>query len=133
MLIKEQRLPLTHHAEHAVIHQKDDNRHVVGYGSGEFVEAHAEAAVARDEHAALACADRRTDGRTEAEAHGAEAAAGNEAARLFKVHVLRRPHLVLADVRCNGGILAEMLVQRHDRVAGRKARANIEIIVFGFF
>ena len=30
VFIKEQRLPLTHHAEHAVIHQKDDNRHVVG-------------------------------------------------------------------------------------------------------
>ncbi len=82
--VVEQRLPLPYHTEDAIVHQQDDHRHIVGYGGGEFIETHAEATVAGDEHTALACAERRTDGRAEAETHGAEAAAGNKAARRCK-------------------------------------------------
>ena len=94
-----------------------------------------ERAVARQHDDAGIPAQRHlcADGRAVAEAHCAQTAAGQEAAGFRVVQILRRPHLVLADVRCNGGILVEVLVQRHDRIAGRKARANIEIIVFGFF
>ena len=57
------------------------------------------------------------DGGTIAEAHGAEAAAGDEAAALGVADVLGGPHLVLAHVGHHGGIGREDCL-RTDRFVG---------------
>jgi hypothetical protein len=49
--------------------------------------------------------------RRQAEAHGAEPAGVDPAARLVELVELRRPHLVLADVRGHEGVAAGQLVE----------------------
>ena len=52
-----------------------------------------------EQHGRIRAADGGAHRRREAEAHRAEAAGVDPAARLGEVEVLRGPHLVLADVR----------------------------------
>ena len=62
-----------------------------------------------------------TDGRTIAEAHGAQAAAGDEAAALGVADVLGRPHLVLAHVGDIHGLGAALAAHLADDLMGHQA------------
>ena len=53
---------------------------------------------------ALGCFDLHADGRRQAVAHRAEAARGHPAVRLLEMKILRRPHLVLADLGGDVGV-----------------------------
>ncbi|MPM61341.1 hypothetical protein SDC9_108199 [bioreactor metagenome] len=98
-LIINEVLPLAHHAQGLIIKQHDDNRHVVMLHRGQLVAVHAEAAVSGAQHyRSVGTAHLCPDGRPQAEAHGAEAARGNELTRSAEVIILGRPHLVLPNV-----------------------------------
>jgi hypothetical protein len=59
-------------------------------------------------HLAPRACERRADRRGQAEAHGAEAARGEQRARLVKRQALRDPHLVLAHVGGDDGAPIEL-------------------------
>ena len=74
---------------------------------GELGRGHLEAAVAGDDPDFLVRAGELcADGRGQREAHGAQAAGGDQRARLLVVVVLRLPHLVLAHVGDHDGVAA---------------------------
>ena len=75
MFIIEKRLPLTNHAENAVIHDYNHDICVIGNSGSKLVEVHAEAAVARNQDGLILGTDCGTDCRTQAEAHGTQSAA----------------------------------------------------------
>ena len=106
-VVVEQRLPLAHHAEIAVVHHDDlDGQGVRGDG-GQFGDRHLEAAVAADgEDQLIGTGHLRADGGGKAEAHGAESAGVDPEARLVEADQLRGPHLVLADVGSDDGLAA---------------------------
>ena len=102
--IVEELLPLPHHAEVAVVDDRDVDLDVLLDHRLQLGLRHLEAAVA-DDRPDLAIGTRhlRADRRRQAEAHRAEAAGGDEGAGLGDLVVLRRPHLVLADVGDDDG------------------------------
>ena len=102
MPVAEERLPLAHHAEHAVVEEHDGDRQPIADRRGQLVQIHAEAAVAGDEHHAVS-GDGGADGRAEAVAHGAEAAAGCKPAGAVEIGELRRPHLMLPHIGGDDG------------------------------
>src|SRR3546814_14899585 len=65
-------------------------------------------------------------GRRHAVYHGAEAAGGHPVVRLLELEVLRRPHLVLADLRrAEGAAILGVLV---DTLAGVLRIANLSFL-----
>ena len=121
--VKEQCLPLPHHAEHPVVHDDDRNICLLTDGSCQLGQVHAEAAVAGDEHRALSGRDLRADRGTEPEAHGTESAACQERARIPKRIPLRRPHLVLPDVGHDDRVLRHRRADRIQDLIMRQAGA----------
>ncbi len=111
-------MPLTHHAEHAVVKNDGNNRQIVADRRAGFVEIHMERAVARDMyHALFGESKLRTDCRTVAVPHRTESAACQEIARARMVNILRRPHLVLTDVRdINGFFICSLTNCTHQFV-----------------
>ena len=101
----EEGLPLADHAEDLVVHDDDGQGQFVENGGHDLVEVHTEGAVARDEDGGLFRTHTGAFCRTHAEAHGTESAAGDELAGLAEGQVLCRPHLVLADVGGNDGVI----------------------------
>src|SRR3954462_14632798 len=113
--VPEELLPLTDHAEVAVVHQEDLDRDLVADGGGELLAGHDQAAVTCEAHnRVLRLGDLGADRRREAEAHGAEPARVDPAARLGEVVVLRAPHLVLADVGGDDRVATGRRVHRLD-------------------
>src|SRR3569832_1669719 len=113
----EELLPLPHLAEVTIIEIDDLDRQLILQTGRELLYAHLDAALARD------TGDGGVGGRElhahrggQAEAHGAEAARVDPAARLVKLVVLRGPHLVLTDVRCHEGVAVGDLVQLLEHV-----------------
>ena len=106
-VVIEQRLPLAHHPEIAVVHHDDlDGQRVRGDG-GEFRDRHLEAAIAADgEDEFIGTGHLRAERGGEAEAHGAESAGVDPEARLVEADQLRGPHLVLAHVGGDDGLAA---------------------------
>ena len=77
------------------------------HDGGELRRGHLEAAVAGDDPDFLIGAGELcADGRGQRESHGAEAAGGDQRARIFVVEILRLPHLVLAHVGDDDGVAA---------------------------
>ena len=97
--VPEQLLPLADHAQVAVVHDHALDRDVELARGPELLDVHLERAVAGQQHARdVRARDGGTDRRRQAEAHRPEAAGVDPAPRLGEVEVLRRPHLMLADV-----------------------------------
>ena len=112
---EEQLLPLAHHAVAEVIQHHHLHRGVVGGGSFQFAQIHANAGVTVNVDNQLAWVRKlRANGRRQAEAHGAHAAASQPQARLAEVKVLRGPHLVLAHARGNDGVALRQAIDRLD-------------------
>ena len=106
-VVVEERLPLAHHAEIAVVHHDDlDGQGVRGDGC-EFRDGHLEAAIAADgEHEFIGAGHLSAERGGEPEAHGAESAGVDPEMRLVEADQLRGPHLVLADVGGDDGLAA---------------------------
>ena len=110
----EELLPLPHHAHVAVVQVHDLDRQVVLLAGRQLLDAHLDRRFAGDAGDRRAGIDElHAHRRRQAEAHRAEAAGVDPAARLVELVVLRGPHLVLADVgrdeRVALGDLVELL------------------------
>jgi hypothetical protein len=83
-----------------------------------LLHVHQDRGLARDvDHEFPGCASCVPIAGRQAVAHGAEAARGHPAVRLLEAVVLRRPHLVLADLGRDVGFAAlRQLVEALDRV-----------------
>ena len=101
VLLVEGLLPLADHAEEAVVDDGDVDGEVFLDDGGELGGGHLEAAIAGDDpDVFLGVGELGADGGGESEAHGSEAAGGDERAGDLVLEVLGLPHLVLADI-CN--------------------------------
>ena len=111
MLLIDQVLPLADHAQGAVVEHHGDDGQVVVLHSGQLMAVHSEAAVpsGMDDHLVRA-AHLGPDGRSQTEAHGAEAAGGEQLAGVVEVEVLDRPHLMLPHVGGHDGALGDSLL-----------------------
>ena len=124
-LLVDQVLPLAHHTQGAVVEDDGDDGDVVVLGGAELVAVHAEAAVAGAVHHHLArIAHGGPHGGPQAEAHGAEAAGGDELAGAGEVVVLGAPHLMLAHIGGHDGVPAG------DGLDGLQNLVGVENIVF---
>jgi hypothetical protein len=105
VLLVEGLLPLADHAEEAVVDDGDVDGEALLLDGGELGGGHLEAAVAGDDpDVFLGAGELGADGGGQREAHGAEAAGGDERAQGVVLVVLRLPHLVLADVGDDDGL-----------------------------
>ena len=97
--------PLPHHAEVAVVERDDLDRRLVLQAGRELLDAHLDRAFAGDAHD-LGVGPGELDAHRigQADAHRAQAAGIDPAPRLVETVVLRRPHLMLADVGRDVGI-----------------------------
>src|SRR5690606_21810793 len=96
-------------------------------GGAELLDVHLDRGLAGDvDHQPPGVAELGPDGSGKAVAHRAKPAAGEPAVGLVEAEVLRRPHLVLADLRGDDGVvLARQLVEPLDRVLRHdRARAG---------
>ena len=116
-------LPLAHHAQHLIVEDDRDDGQLIADGGAGFVQVHVEGTVAREHDHPLVAAQCHlgTDGGAVAEAHGAEAAAGDEAAALGVADVLGGPHLVLAHVGDVDGLRAALIAHLADDLMGHQA------------
>ena len=89
-----------------------------------------ETSVARHQNGLLSGADACADRRPHAVTHRAESAAGNKGARLFETAVLRRPHLVLADVRRHRRVRIRERGKRGQNFICRQGRIEVRRFVF---
>ena len=97
-LVVEQRLPLAHHAEAAVVDDRDLDRDVVDDAGRELLVGHLEAAVTVDRpDRALRLGDLRAHGGRHGIPHRPEATGVEPGVRALVLDELGRPHLVLAD------------------------------------
>ena len=111
----EEFLPLTHHAEPAIVDQQDLHGQLMAAHRREFGHRHLEAAVTTDrDDRALGVGELRADRGRQPEAHRTEPRGREEIARMNRALALRGPHLMLADVG------------RHDRVVGRDGKERVE-------
>ena len=106
MVAIKEALPLADHAEDEIVDDDDLHVDVVVGERRHLLAVHHDAAVAGDEDDGLVwTADLRAERRGQAEAHRAEAARRDELARTtFRVE-LRRPHLMLTDIRRDDRII----------------------------
>src|SRR6202035_635524 len=115
--VPEKLLPLADHAQIPVVHDEHLDRDLVLRAGGELLRGHLNGAVAGDaaDHA-MGTADGCAHGRRQPEAHRPEAAGVHPAPRLGEVVVLRRPHLVLADVARDNRVASGRLEESLDHV-----------------
>ena len=101
-----------HHAERVVVDDEHLHRHAVTERRGHLLDVHLDGAVARDaHHLRVRPADLGADGRRESEAHRAQATRADERAALLAVHVLVRPHLMLANLGRNHAFMGVEFVR----------------------
>jgi len=113
--VPEQVLPLPDHAEIAVVHARDDDPRVFLTRHGEFLEGHLQPAVADDgDDRLLGAPYLRPDRGRKAVPHRAQTAGGEPRPWAVHLPVLRRPHLVLADIRRHDGLALRHLVDALD-------------------
>ena len=118
-MVPEQLLPLADHPEVVVVHDEHLDRDPLLRARRELLHVHLDRAVAGDADDRLVrTADLRAHRGRQPEAHRAETAGVDPPARRREVVVLRRPHLVLADVGDDDRVAAGRLVQRLDHVLG---------------
>jgi hypothetical protein len=117
-------LPLADHAQHAVVQVDDLDRQTVLLAGRQLLDVHLDRTLAGDagnRHIRIGHQDAHAV--RQADAHGAQTAGVDPAARLVELVVLGGKHLVLADVRGDEGIapghFVELLdhVLRHDQVS----------------
>ncbi len=112
-LVVEHLLPLAHHAEVAVVEDRDLHRDALGARRDELLRGHLEAAVAVDgPHRRLRMTDLGADRGGHAEAHRAQTTGVDPGVRTVEPPVLRRPHLVLADAADEDRVLRRAVAQR---------------------
>ena len=112
----DQLLPLPHHAEVAVVQRDDLDRRAVLLAGRELLDVHLDRALAGDaEHVRVRLGQLDAHRIRQAHAHRAQAAGVDPAPRLVEAVELRRPHLVLADVRGHVAVgAARQVPQRLD-------------------
>ena len=120
-VIEKQFLPLTNHAQVAIVDDQDLHRDLLKHGRGQLAEGHLEAAVANHAPRGFASRHRRADRGGETETHGACAARGQPVAVLGREVELGRPHLVLTDVSGDDAVAATELVKAVEHVLGAQA------------
>ncbi len=99
MLLKKQRLPLPHHAQHMIVDDDLYDRDVVAACRRQFVHIHAETSVTGNVHTDFVRhADLCADAGAKPVAHRAESAGREEGARFRILIILCCPHLVLSDI-----------------------------------
>ena len=109
-LVQEHLLPLANHAQEVVVEDQDHQAHLVAHRRGQLLDGHKEGAVAVDEHHFLVRRAHLGPHRGgQAEAHGAQAAGGDQGAGLFKGIELGGVHLVLAHAGDHDGLLGQGL------------------------
>ncbi|CQR22255.1 Uncharacterised protein [Yersinia enterocolitica] len=97
--IKKQLLPLSNHTQSLVIQQHDFQRQLFSFYRAQLLNIHHKRAVTRDTDNHIIWAGHLcTNSSGYAKAHGAQTTRGDEILRAGKVHMLRRPHLVLPHV-----------------------------------
>ena len=112
---------MPYHTQHAIVHDNNNKGKSVADSGCQFVEVHAERTVSCEQNGALpVVSNTSTNRRTHAKSHGAEPAGGDEGTRRGKLVFLRRPHLMLADVGCDGGVLVSQFTNHPDHLLGRK-------------
>ena len=90
---------MAHHAEEVVVEQDDLHVQPLLHDGAEFLDRHLQSAVADEEaDGAIRCAELGADGGRQAEAHRAQSAGGDDAARLGVLEVAYAYHLVLSHV-----------------------------------
>ena len=100
----QQFLPLAHHAQALVVENELLHRQAVLYSSSHLLHVHQPGGFAGNvDHQRVRMCHLRADRGWEAITHGAEAAGGHKPVWILKAQILRRPHLVLADL---GGDIA---------------------------
>ena len=109
-----------------VVYHNLDDRDIVAGRCSDLIHVHAEAAVSGNvEHRGIrishiAAGHLRSDGSTEAVAHGAKTAGSEKGSRLSVFVVLGSPHLVLANLGTDDSIAFGQLINRlHDKRAGK--------------
>ena len=114
----QQFLPLAHHAHILVVENENLDRQAVLHRRRDFLHGHQHRGLARDvDHERIRMRHLHADRRRQAVAHGAEPARGHPAVRLLEMEMLRRPHLVLADLGGDVDVLVlGQLVEPLDRV-----------------
>src|ERR1700689_2598860 len=127
--VPEQLLPLAHHAQIAVVHDEHLDRDLLLRARCQLLGVHLHRAVAGDAaHQVLGAGHGRAHRGGQAEAHRAQAPRVDPAPRRGEVVVLRRPHLVLADVADDDRLAARRLVQRLDHVLRLDLRVDAVLI-----
>ena len=121
MLLVEKLLPLMHHAQHVIVHDDLDDRNIRPRCGRQLIQIHAEAAVPGDiDHRLVRHRALDAEGRPQSVSHRAESAGGEELMRLLVMEVLRRPHLILSDLRDNACVvLRQLLNLLHDERTGQ--------------
>ena len=116
MMVIEQALPLANHAQNAVVDDDDLDIDVVIGNRRKLLAVHHDAAIACEQHdLAVRLADLGPHRRRQAIAHGPLATRGQEMTRLIDVKKLRRPHLMLADIRDGDRIFIRQLADLPDQ------------------
>src|SRR3954469_6021803 len=101
----EELLPLAHHAHVFVIQVDDLDRQPVLLAGGELLYAHLDRGLAGDaRHGRAGIGHLHAHRRRQAEAHRAEAAGVDPAARLLELVELRGPHLMLSHIGGDEGV-----------------------------
>ena len=97
---------MAHHTEKAVVDDRDIDGEPLLHDRRKLGCGHLEAAIAGDHpDVLLRAGGLRADGRGQREPHGAETARGDERAWRLMLEVLRLPHLVLAYICNDDGVL----------------------------
>ena len=130
-LVVEQPLPLVHHAECIVVDDEHLHRHAVTERRGHLLDVHLDGAVARDaHHLRVRPPDLGADGRRESEAHRTQATRADERAALLAVHVLVRPHLMLANLGRDHAFMGiELVGKRLEHLLRRDAVGIVDEIL----
>ena len=106
-LAVQQLLPLAHHAKAFVVQDELLHRQVVLHGRAHLLHVHQPRGFASHvDHQRLWVGKLHADRGGEAVTHRAQTARGHPVVGIFKAHVLRRPHLVLAHLGTDKPVLA---------------------------
>ena len=117
----EQRLPLAYHAEYVVVDNNLDDRNVVSGKCCQLIHVHTETAVTCDVddrfvRASHFCAH----GCSKTESHRSKTAGGQKRSRARITVILRRPHLMLSDIRCDNCLSVRCLIDLLDHIRSGK-------------
>ena len=100
MMIVKKSLPLPDHAENKIVDDNDFNINVVVGDCRKLLNIHHNRAVAREQHDIfLGTSQLRAHSGGQSEAHSSEPARSQKLSRLVRFEKLRRPHLMLSNVR----------------------------------